>query len=103
MVADALTKLASAGVIQVLVAAMNSRLPTRTVAHRTSVTPGPANRCDIAGHGPPPCPADIPEDIFHLGLPADHPDWAKLLEAMYRRWSALHTVPRIPEILTKYK
>ena len=49
MVADALTKLATANVIQVLVNAMDGRLPTRTVAHRTSVTPGLANRGDIAG------------------------------------------------------
>ena len=52
MVADALTKLATANVIQVLVDAMDGRLPTRTMAHRTSVTPGPANRGDIAGDGP---------------------------------------------------
>ena len=52
MVADALTKLATANVIQVLVNAMDGRLPTRTMAHRTSVTPGPANRGDIAGDGP---------------------------------------------------
>lgn len=52
MVADALTKLATANVIQVLVDAMDGRLPTRTIAHLTSVTPGPANRGDVAGDGP---------------------------------------------------
>ena len=52
MVADALTKLATANVIQVLFNAMDGRLPTRTMAHRTSVTPGPSNRSDIAGDGP---------------------------------------------------
>ena len=51
MVADALTKLATANVIQVLVNAMDGCLPTRIIAHRTSVTPGPANRIDIAGDG----------------------------------------------------
>ena len=59
MVADALTKLASAGVIQVLVDAMNGCLPTRTIAHPTSVTPGPDNRGDIAGDDPLPSLADI--------------------------------------------
>ena len=52
MVADALTKLATANVIQVLVNAMDGHLPTRTMAHRTSVTPGKANRGDITGDGP---------------------------------------------------
>ena len=52
MVADALTKLATANVIQVLVDAMDGRLPTRTMAHRTSVTLGKADRGDIAGDGP---------------------------------------------------
>ena len=51
MVADALTKLANANVIQVLVDAMDGRLPIRIIPHRTSVTPGPANRSDIAGDG----------------------------------------------------
>jgi len=135
-VADALTKLAAAEVIQVLVNAMKGCLPTRAVARRTSVTPGPANRGDIAGDGPTPCPAgaaapahresaqgrrpdgghgctsgpsvppiaaELPEDILHPGLPADRPMWKNLLEAMYRRWSALHNVPRIPEIMKKYE
>ena len=52
MVADALTKLASANVIQVLVNAMDGHLPIRTMAHRTSVTLGKANRGDITGDGP---------------------------------------------------
>ena len=52
MVADALTKLATANVIQVLVNAMGGHLPNRTMAHRTSVTPGKANRGDITGDGP---------------------------------------------------
>ena len=103
MVADAMTKLAAADVVQVLISAMNGCLPTRAIAHKTSVTPGPANRGDIAGDGLPPLPAAIPEDILHPGLPADHQMWANLLEAMYRKWSALHNVPRIPAILTKYK
>jgi len=87
----------------VLVNAMKGCFPTRASAHRTSVTPGPANRGDIAGDGPPPCPAELPEDILHPALPADHPMWKNLLEAMYRLWSALHNVPRIPEILNKYQ
>ena len=44
MVADALTKLAGGEVIAILLAAMDSQLPARTAACRTSVTPGPANR-----------------------------------------------------------
>ena len=52
MVADALTKLATANVIQVLVNAMDGHLPTRTMAHRTSVMLGKANRGDITGDGP---------------------------------------------------
>ena len=47
-----MTKLATANVIQVLVNAMDGHLPTRTMAHRTSVTPGKANRGDITGDGP---------------------------------------------------
>ena len=54
MVADSLTKLATREVIQVLLAAMDSQLPALTAACRTSVTPGPANRGDIAGDGPSP-------------------------------------------------
>ena len=52
MVADALTKLATANVIQILLDAMDGRLPTRTITHRTSVSPGRANRSDEAGDGP---------------------------------------------------
>ena len=52
MVADALTKLATANVIQILIDAMDGRLPTRTITHRTSVSPGRANRSDEAGDGP---------------------------------------------------
>ena len=52
MVADALTKLATPDVFQLLIDAMEGRLPTVTVAHTTSVTPGPQNRGDIAGDGP---------------------------------------------------
>ena len=52
MVADALTKLATANVIQILIDAMDGRLPTRTITHRTSVSPGRANRSDEAGEGP---------------------------------------------------
>ena len=52
MVPDALTKLATANVIQVLFNAMDGHLPTRTMAHRTSVTLGKANRGDITGDGP---------------------------------------------------
>ena len=62
MVADALTKLATASVIQVLVNAMDGCLPTRIIAHRTSVTPGPAYRGDIAGDGPSPNLTKISED-----------------------------------------
>ncbi len=29
--------------------------------------------------------------------------WADLLEAMYRKWSSLRNVPRIPEILETYQ
>ena len=114
MVADAMTKLAAPEVMQVLVDAMKGCLLTGAVAHRTSVTPGPANRGDIAGDGPAPRPAghgctsgpsvppvatELPDDILNPGLATDHPMWRKLLEAMYRRWSALHNVPRIHEIL----
>ena len=60
MVADSLTKLATGEVIGVLLAAMDSQLPALTAADRTSVTPGPANRGDIAGDGP-----------SHLGLEGD--------------------------------
>ena len=52
MVADTLTKLATSEVISVLLAAMESQLPTHTAACRTSVSPGPSNRGDIAGDGP---------------------------------------------------
>ena len=52
MVADTLTKLAAREVVSVLLAAMDSQLPAITAACRTSVTPGPANRGDIAGDGP---------------------------------------------------
>ena len=52
MVADALTKLATANIIQVRVDAMDGRLLIRIMARRTSVTRGLANRCDIAGDGP---------------------------------------------------
>ena len=78
-----------------LLDAMDGRLPTRAVAHRTSVTPGPANRGDIAGDGPPPVPVALPDHLAHPGLPKDHPMWADLLEAMYRKWSSLRNVPRI--------
>ena len=47
-----MTKLATTNVIQVLVNAMDGHLPSRTMAHRTSVTPGKANRGDITGDGP---------------------------------------------------
>ena len=46
------TKLAGGEVISILVAAMDSQLPARLTAHRTSATPGPANRGDLAGDGP---------------------------------------------------
>ena len=52
MVAESLTKLATSEVIGVLLAAMDSQLPALTAACRTPVTPGPANRGDIAGDGP---------------------------------------------------
>ena len=52
MVADSLTKLAAREVVSVLLAAMDSQLPALTAAYRTSATPGPANRGDIAGDGP---------------------------------------------------
>ena len=52
MVADALTKLATPDVLQLLIDAMGGRLPTVTVAHTTSVILGPQNRGDIAGDGP---------------------------------------------------
>lgn len=99
MVTDGLTKLAAAEVLQMLLHAMAGNFPTRTAAHRTSVSPGPANRGDIAGDGPP----QIPVELAHPGLPTDHPTWKELLEAMYRKWSSLHNVPRIPEILDKYE
>ena len=54
MIADCLTKLATSPVIQVLLDAMQGSLPTlsRQPRHKTSVTPGPQNRGDIAGDGP---------------------------------------------------
>ena len=52
MVADALTKLATSDVLQLLIDARDGRLPTTMVAHTTSVTPGLQNRGDIAGDGP---------------------------------------------------
>ena len=77
MIADCLTKLATNAVIQVLLDAMDGVFPERTVEqqdsgarraehqgseqgavkqdhHRTSVSPGPWNRGDIAGDGPAP-------------------------------------------------
>ena len=51
-VADVSTKLATANVIQVLFNAMDGHLPTRAMAHRTSVTLGKANREHITGDGP---------------------------------------------------
>ena len=52
MVADAMTKLATSEVIQVLIDAMEGHLATSVVAHATSTTPGPRNSGDIAGYGP---------------------------------------------------
>ena len=52
MVADALTKLATPDVLQVLIDAMEGRLPGTVIAHTTSVSPGLQNRGDIAGDGP---------------------------------------------------
>ena len=101
MIADALTKLATADVIRVLVEAMEGRMPTRTSAHRTSVTPGSQNSGDIIGDGAPPTAAEIPANIHHPQLPHHHPLWHDLLEAMYRRWSAVPT-HQLPEILSKY-
>ena len=103
MVADTLTKLATAEVIPVLTDAMSGILPARVMAHRTSVSPGPANRGDIAGDGPPPTPAYLPQHIVHPGLPTEHPMWTTILEVMHRKWSSLHNVPRIPEILKRYE
>ena len=57
-----MTKLATASVIQVLVNAMDGCLPTRIIAHRTSATPGPANRGDIAGDGPSSKVTNMSED-----------------------------------------
>ena len=101
MVADALTKLAAAEVIQVLIEAMTGNFPTRAVAHRTSVTPGPANRGDIAGDGPAPVPVQLPDDVVDPGLPKDHPMWAHILEALNRKWAALEKVSLLPSILKK--
>ncbi len=52
LVADTLTKLATAEVVGVLRAAMDSQLPARTMTHLTSITPGRQNRSDEAGDGP---------------------------------------------------
>ena len=50
--ADALKKLATANVTQVLASAKDGHLSNLTIAHRTSVTPGKSNRGDITGDGP---------------------------------------------------
>ena len=64
MVADALTKLATAEVIQLLIRAMEGYLPTKAAAHRTSVTPGRANRSDMAGDGPGPRPVSLADAVL---------------------------------------
>ena len=53
MVADAMTKLATPDVIEVLIQAMEGKLPSASVPIRTSVSTGPQNRGDMAGDGPP--------------------------------------------------
>eukprot|EP00974_Lingulodinium_polyedra_P047623 4570766-Lingulodinium_polyedra.AAC.1 len=103
MVADTLTKLATSEVISVLLAAMNSQLPTRTMANRTSVTPGPANRGDIAGDGPAYSWADIPAGIPHPGLADGDPKWRVVIEDMYHRWASPQVVARVSEIVDKYR
>ena len=54
MVADALSKLAIANVIQIFVDAMYGRFVIRTMAHYISVTLGRTNRFNIAGYGSSP-------------------------------------------------
>ena len=105
MVADTLTKLATADVIGVLLAAMDSQLPTRTMANRTSVTPGPANRGDIAGDGPARgyTWADIPAGIPHPGLAEGDPKWRMVLEDMYHRWSSPQVIAKVPGICDKHR
>ena len=49
MLADALTKLASPNVIQVLLEAMQGRLPRNAIPHQTSNTPGKHNPADVTG------------------------------------------------------
>ena len=49
MLADTLTKLATAPVIQVLLDAMDG---IHNITHKTSVSPGPQNSSDEAGDGP---------------------------------------------------
>ena len=69
MVADALTKLATAKVIQVLIEAMESRIPTTVRAHLTSATPGPAGRGDIAGDGPAPASPAVVSAVAAVATP----------------------------------
>jgi len=102
MVADGLTKLATADVLAALRQVMDGILPTIAAAHRTSVTPGPQNRSDCAGDGPGPtlprpataaaaAPAATaaappaadtnpwPSDVVDPQLPPGHPLWKLLI------------------------
>ena len=75
MVADGLTKLATAEVMNNLRAAMGGDfppavlppVPTVSAAHSTSVDPGPQNRSDITGDGP------AQQQWWHAGSPTSNP------------------------------
>eukprot|EP00959_Pyramimonas_sp_CCMP1952_P081702 1706794-Pyramimonas_sp.AAC.1 len=116
MVADALTKLATPEVIKVLIDAMEGQLPSTVAAHASSVTPGRANRSDMAGDGPStPHPAQPPrpgaaaaqggpgggtvmfEGIVHPDVPRDHPVWGELLRAMCEKWIPGSDLTSLPE------
>ena len=52
MIADALTKLATADVMQVLINSMKGHLPAAILSQDTSTTPGPGNQGDVTGDEP---------------------------------------------------
>ena len=129
MVADALTKLATADAISVILAAMDSQLPSHSaVFGSSSDTPGHAKRSSMAADGwtlQPSCRrvgepsdgnaefptvstkaiytwADIAPGILHPGVANKDPKWRLILEDMYSRWSSPQTAAKLPDILEKY-
>ena len=109
MIADSLTKLASAQVLAKLHAAMQGRLPTTTCENPKSTDPGSRNRGDCIADGPGSSPSAAAAlsnasvssmDVLLSDVPTS--SYSGLLTALYAKFEPAK-LDRIPEVIKRHE